>query len=124
MKKMLNEGNQIHNFISSSRSGTVINCGFGSNFLTSYGSDSVPVPLVKKLRFLQSRFRLRLWFHNAAVKTEFSTQNRFIENQTPKKDNIMRFRPLLPHSLSNFTEDVYVINDHLHTVDKNARSPQ
>jgi hypothetical protein len=34
---MLNEGNQIHNFISSSGSGTVINygSGSGSDFLTS-----------------------------------------------------------------------------------------
>ncbi len=53
MKKMLNEGNQIHNFISSSGSGTVIYFGSGSDFLTSYGSDSgsasqkvtVPVPV-------------------------------------------------------------------------------
>ena len=35
---MLNEGNQKHNFISSSGSGTVINYGSGSDFLTSYGS--------------------------------------------------------------------------------------
>ena len=40
MKKMFNEGNQIHNFMSSSRSGTVINYGSGSDFLTSYGSGS------------------------------------------------------------------------------------
>ena len=35
-----NEGNQIHNFISSSGSGTVINygSGSGSDFLTGYGS--------------------------------------------------------------------------------------
>jgi hypothetical protein len=38
MAKMFNEGNQIHNFMSSSGSGTVINYGSGSNFLTSYGS--------------------------------------------------------------------------------------
>jgi hypothetical protein len=50
---MLNEGNQIYNFISGF--GTVIN--YGSDFLISYGT--VPVPLVTKLRFL--RFR----FHNA-----------------------------------------------------------
>jgi hypothetical protein len=39
---LLNEGNQIHNFISSSGSGTVINygSGSGSDFLTSYGFDS------------------------------------------------------------------------------------
>ncbi len=54
MKKMFNEGNQIHNFMSCSGSGTVINygSGSGSNFLTSYGSGSgstsqkVPVPTV------------------------------------------------------------------------------
>ncbi len=37
---MLNEGNQIRNFISSSGSGTVINYGYGSDFLTNYGSGS------------------------------------------------------------------------------------
>ena len=38
--KMFNEGNQIHHFMSSSGSGTVINygSGSGSDFLTSYGS--------------------------------------------------------------------------------------
>jgi hypothetical protein len=42
MKKMLNEGNQIHNFVSSSGSGSVINygSGSGSDFLTSYSSGS------------------------------------------------------------------------------------
>jgi hypothetical protein len=53
---MFNEGNQIHNFMSSSGSGTVIYYGSGSDFLTSYGSGSgstcqnvtvptVPVPV-------------------------------------------------------------------------------
>jgi hypothetical protein len=39
---MFNEGNQIHNFMSSSGSGTVINysSGSGSDFLTRYGSGS------------------------------------------------------------------------------------
>jgi hypothetical protein len=37
-EKMFNEGNQIHNFMSSSGSGIVINYGSGSDFLTSYGS--------------------------------------------------------------------------------------
>jgi hypothetical protein len=54
MKIFFNEGNQIHNVISSSGSGTVINYGSGSDFLTSYGSDSgssftclkVTVPMV------------------------------------------------------------------------------
>ena len=56
MKKMLNEGNQMHYFLSSSSSGTVINYGSGSDFLMSYGSGSgstrqkvtvptVPVPV-------------------------------------------------------------------------------
>jgi hypothetical protein len=40
MKKVLNEGNQILYFISSSGSGTVISYGSGSDFLTSYGSSS------------------------------------------------------------------------------------
>jgi hypothetical protein len=42
MKNLLNEGKQIHNFISSSGSGTVINygSGSGSDFLTNYGSSS------------------------------------------------------------------------------------
>jgi hypothetical protein len=56
MKKMFNEGNQIHYFMSSSGSGTVINYGSVSDFLTNYGSGSgstsqkvtvpkVPVPV-------------------------------------------------------------------------------
>jgi hypothetical protein len=61
---MLNEGNQIHNFVSSSGSGTVINYGSGSDFLTSYGSGSgssstsqkvtvppVPVPVSQHCSF-------------------------------------------------------------------------
>ncbi len=51
---MLNEGNQIHNFISSFGSGTVINYGSGSEFLTSYGSGStcqkVTVPTIPVLQ--------------------------------------------------------------------------
>ncbi len=51
---MFYEGNQINNFISRSGSGTVINYGSGSDFLTSSGSGStrhkvtvptVPVPV-------------------------------------------------------------------------------
>ena len=40
MKKMFNEGNQIHNFMSSSVSGTVINYGSGST------SQKITVPTV------------------------------------------------------------------------------
>jgi hypothetical protein len=54
----------IHNFISSSGSGTVINYGSGSDFLTSYGSGSFS----KNLRFLRFRFR----FHNAEQKPNLS----------------------------------------------------
>jgi hypothetical protein len=57
---MLNEGNQIHNFIFSSGSGTVINNGSGSDFLTNYGSGSGSTS--QKVTFLQFRFR----FHNTA----------------------------------------------------------
>jgi hypothetical protein len=50
MKNFFNEGNQIHNFISSSGSGTVINYGSCSDFLTNYGSGStsqkVTVPVL------------------------------------------------------------------------------
>jgi hypothetical protein len=52
-EKNVNEGNQIHNFMSSSGSGTVIKygSGSGSDFLTSSGSGStsqkvtVPIPV-------------------------------------------------------------------------------
>ncbi len=42
-EKMLNEGNQIHNFISSSGSGTVINYGSGST-CQKVTVPTVPVP--------------------------------------------------------------------------------
>ncbi len=42
MKKILNEGNQIHNFIFTSGSGTVINYGSGSGST----SQKVKVPTV------------------------------------------------------------------------------
>ncbi len=68
MKRMLNEDNQIHNFISSFGSfgfGTVINYGSGSDFPTFFQiTVPVPVPLFKKLRFLRFRFR----FHNTGTK--------------------------------------------------------
>ena len=74
---MLNEGNQIHNCISSSGSATVIIYGSGSDFLTSYGSGSVstrqkvtvptvPVPVPQhcfKLNLLPT-FRVKLNFPN------------------------------------------------------------
>jgi hypothetical protein len=58
MKKILNEGNQINNFISSSGSGTVISYGSCCDFLTSYGygsgsgstSQKVTVPTVPVLQ--------------------------------------------------------------------------
>ncbi len=47
MKKILNEGNQIHNFMSSSGSGTVIYYGSGSasqqKLYFSHGSGSTPL---------------------------------------------------------------------------------
>ncbi len=76
-----NEGNQIHNVISSSGtgtvinyssgSGTVINYGSGSDFLTSYGSDSGSGSTGQKLRFLRFRFR----FHNADGNYQYLNSN-------------------------------------------------
>ncbi len=54
---MLIEGNQIHNFISSTNAGTVINYRSGSDILTTYGSGSsstgqkVTVPVPEKILF-------------------------------------------------------------------------
>jgi hypothetical protein len=83
MKKMLNEGNQTHNFISSSGSGTVIFYGSGSggsDFLASSGSGStslkvtvptVPVPVPQhcfKLLFIASLF-IVTWLRNRGPRT-------------------------------------------------------
>jgi hypothetical protein len=73
MKKILNEGPQIYNFISSSGSGTVINYGSGSDFSTSYGSRSdstsqkvtvpaVPVPVLQ--RCLAAPLLQQSWVHS------------------------------------------------------------
>ncbi len=43
---MLNEDNQVHNFISSSGSGNVINYSSGSDFLTSSGCTSQKVTVL------------------------------------------------------------------------------
>ncbi len=59
---MLKKGIQIHNFLSISASGSVINYGSGSDFLTSYGSGStsqkinvpmVPVPVLQRCMQVQ-----------------------------------------------------------------------
>ncbi len=74
---MLHEGNQIYNFISGSGSGTVINYGSGSDFLTSYGFGSgstrqkvtvptVPVPVP------QHWVRVLLFTSEADANKEFS----------------------------------------------------
>ncbi len=77
---MFNEGNQIHNFMSSSGSGTVINYGSGSDFLTSYGSGStsqkitvptvpVPVPQHWLNHYVRSWFKCckRRWYNAAEM---------------------------------------------------------
>ena len=80
MKNILNEGNQIHNVISSSGSGTVISYGSGSDFLINYGSGSgstsqkvtvptVPVPvsqhcftlLIKEKTFFEIVYLYFFW---------------------------------------------------------------
>jgi hypothetical protein len=76
---MFNEGNQIHNFMSSSGSGTVINygSGSGSDFFTSYGSGSgstsqkvtvptVPVPVPQHCYYMPDiifKTNFSLFFH-------------------------------------------------------------
>jgi hypothetical protein len=71
-EKMFNEGNQIHHFMSSSGSGTVINygSGSGSDFLTSSGSGSnsqkvtvptVPVPVPVPQHWMHLSFQLWLY---------------------------------------------------------------
>ncbi len=78
---MFNEGNQIHNFISSSGSGTIIHYGSGSDFLTSYGSGSTTmlglsvfttrwVLLILQLRkivFLQFTYTYKYLFEASTV---------------------------------------------------------
>jgi hypothetical protein len=82
---MLNKGYQIHNFISSSGSGTVINygSGSGSDFLTSYGSGStrqkvtvptVPVPVpqhCKKHWFIPLKSEL---YFSPGIRTVWTSQ--------------------------------------------------
>jgi hypothetical protein len=60
MKKMLNEGNQVHNFISSSGSGTVINYGSGSGFTSQKVTvPTVPVPHATEAIEGKSRIGIR-----------------------------------------------------------------
>ncbi len=87
---MFNEGNQIHNFMSSSGSGTVINygSGSGSDFLTSYGSGSgsgstsqkvtVPVPVPQHCRLLYIDFQDSMISCLRAESTNTETELRII----------------------------------------------
>ncbi len=79
-EKMLNEGNQIHNFISSSCSGTLINYGSGSDFLTSYGSGStrqkvtvptVPVPQHWYKMHIKGGNKIRVQLHRSDSRSCF-----------------------------------------------------
>jgi hypothetical protein len=86
MKKMFNEGNQIHNFMSSSGSGTVINYGSGSDFLTIYGSRSgsgstsqkVTVPAAKL--FQQHSRHLK---RNYELNSAFEKADRLLDQTVP-----------------------------------------
>jgi hypothetical protein len=63
MKKMLNKGNKIHNFFKSIfGSGTVINYGSGSDFLTSYGSGSGSAR--QNVTAPQANFTFKILFKN------------------------------------------------------------
>ncbi len=77
---MFNKGNQIPNFMSSSGSGTVINYGSGSDFLTSSGSGStsqkvtvptVPVPVPQHWKIeISPRRKAYKWLFLEGQKTD------------------------------------------------------
>jgi hypothetical protein len=77
MEIFFNEGNQIHNVISNSGSGTVINygSGSGSNFLTSYGSDSGSGSTSQKVTVPTVRFRFQFRFHNTVSNHSHAFKN-------------------------------------------------
>jgi hypothetical protein len=94
---MLNEGNQTHNCISSSGSGTVINYGSGSDFLTSYGSGStsqkvtvptVPVPQ-RRIKgrysfpqFLSSKSQMTCYLRNS-----YSSTGKYVSVEDSKTES-------------------------------------
>ncbi len=89
MKKMLNEGNQIHKFISSSGSGTVINYGSGS----TSKKFTIPVP--------------QLCLHGSRV----SLHDPFVSLHSLRRFTLMRIRIgcLLrydPYSALHFSADL------------------
>jgi hypothetical protein len=101
MKKMLSEGNQIHNVISSSGSGTVINYGSGSDFLTSYGSGSsstsqkvtvptVPVPQrwILRIRMILTAPVLRHSAHTRCLRQCCKPSLFFTVPFLPTNDNL------------------------------------
>ncbi len=76
MKKLLNEGIQIYNFISSSGSGTVL-YGSGSDFLTSYGSarQKVPVPRVPVPVPQRTELMMAFWSSSFTDSAATDTEN-------------------------------------------------
>jgi hypothetical protein len=85
---MFNEDNQIHNFISSSGSGTVIKYGSGSDFLTSYGSGSGSTTLIKIIKISQF-----FWWFNFITDKKISVFTLLIDDSFYFND---RFRYDLP----------------------------
>jgi hypothetical protein len=77
---MLSEGNQIHNFISSSGPGTVINYGSGSDFLTSYGSGSTGQKVTVTQRCLK-RLGPALLLHDVALVLSNVLQDPLLEDR-------------------------------------------
>ena len=130
---MFNEGNQIHNLISSSGSGTIINygSGSGSDFFTSYGSGSgstsqkvtvptvpvpvpVPVPQHWTVRVFSAR-RLPLPPPVAAPDTprpaplcvRFPLEDRRLEaTPVPRLSPRKAFTSCMAHCLLSFSEDL------------------
>ncbi len=103
---MLNEGNQIHNFMSSSGSGTVINygSGYGSDFLTSYGSGygsgstsqkvtvptvPVPVPVPQHWSGYRIKVKIRIRKH---IEVKRGSWIRITLMQTRIRITVMRIR--------------------------------
>jgi hypothetical protein len=96
----------IHNFKSSSGSGTVINYGSGSDFLTSYGSGSgstsqkvtvptVPVPVLVPQRWykgLHTRSKLeKLYVQQICGILAYLNESRHISTGTLCTENLLRY---------------------------------
>ncbi len=121
-----NEGNQIHNVLSCSGSGTVINYGSGSDFLTSYGYYSgsgsisqkvtvptVPVPVPQHCFVLLSLrgSRILMLTRIQILKKSFCIRNTDVPVQAEESKvsaiKLIRYRVQFCHSLQGITIDTF-----------------